>query len=497
MSLYIDAADGSLTEEKVNTYVTTQPIDDPSTEEGKGTKGLTALALAARNGHTEVVKLLLGKGAEVDGPSTQNRTPLWVMTARKIMAAQEKGDSRAEIVKILLEHKANVKHSDPGLRGLTPLENELKVNRDLKVIRLLVQNGGMTDAAKSLAHDLNRTDIYESMGINQPNSKLREFVASTISALLLFILAWANIAASVYDMFKISGRRDENMARIMEPEGREPTAEELKASIKKYVDDNQLNKFFEKDSGFFDRIVSKAIDLRNDDGTALSEGDNTDKLTKLALYQPIIYCDDSSSMGPTSTQKENRIEDQRNLVQRIASICTKIVPDDLGVHLRFINTELQSADDLKMDRVQELMRDVNPNGSTQLGTRLQDRILQPLFYDKVHDLKRPLFISIITDGVPKGGEEKPDTLKDKIKACQEHLLKEGLSPRSVVFQVSQIGSDPNSKDFLQKLKAENIENVYITTQQLDSKFRDLQNNERDLEAWLFETLVGPILGVES
>lgn len=42
---------------------------------------------------------------------------------------------------------------------------------------------------------------------------------------------------------------------------------------------------------------------------------------------------------------------------------------------------------------------------------------------------------------------------------------------AVVFQISQIGSDPSSKEFLQKLKDQNLENVYITSRKLDSPTR--------------------------
>ncbi|KAI2635881.1 hypothetical protein GGS26DRAFT_581507 [Hypomontagnella submonticulosa] len=501
MSFYRDAADGTLTSESLDGYLQNHNINDPSTESGNGTKGLTALALAARNGHIDVVRLLLDKGAEVDGRSTQNRTPLWVMTTRS------RGGNRAEIVELLLEHKAAVKHSDPKLQGgSTPLENELRLEKDPKVVRILVQNGGITDAAKDLASGLNRPEIDDAMELNQETSNLRETFATIISALILFILAWANIAGRVFNIFQISGSNDDNLARMIEAGGPEPTKDEFRASIMKYVNDNKLNKFFDKDSDeFFDKIIDKAVDLRNDDDTILGEGNNTDRLLKFTLYQSIIYCDDSGSMAPTfNAQKEDRIVDQRNLVQRISSICTKIVPDDLGVHLRFINHELDDCNDLKMEKIQEIMEKVNPNGPTELGTHLHERILEPLLYtqysDTVQNLKRPLFISIITDGVPKGPDgspEEPDTLKKEIKRCQQYLLEKGLPPRSVVFQISQIGSDPDSKDFLQKLKADNMENVYITSQQLDSKYRDLKDNERDLEAWLFETLVEPIVGVDS
>lgn len=137
---------------------------------------------------------------------------------------------------------------------------------------------------------------------------------------------------------------------------------------------------------------------------------------------------------------ENRIGDQRDLVRRVASICTRIVPDELGVHLRFINNEPDNSDNLRIDEIQNIMDQVRPLGCTEIGTQLRNRILQPLLYSRynenVKNLKRPLFISIITDGIPFGGSRSPETrntLRDEIKKCQEYLLENGLPSRSKLF----------------------------------------------------------------
>ncbi|XXH01844.1 hypothetical protein Hte_008206 [Hypoxylon texense] len=147
------------------------------------------------------------------------------------------------------------------------------------------------------------------------------------------------------------------------------------------------------------------------------------------------------------------------------------------------------------------MSQVKATGCTEIGTNLRERILKPLLYmqynERVKKMKRPLFVSIITDGIPYGRGEKRYTLRDEIIKCQDYLRENGLPLRSVVFQISQIGSDPDSKDFLQELKEEDLENVYITAQQLDAKYRELRENERDLESWLFQTLLEPILDTKS
>ncbi|KAI1076033.1 hypothetical protein F5B20DRAFT_338770 [Whalleya microplaca] len=506
MSLHSDAANGVLTTTALNEYLKTHKIDEPSAETGNGTIGLTPLSLAVRNGHAEVARLLLDNGAEVDALSSQRRTPLWIVTSRG------RGDNRAEMVDILLKHRANAKYSDSALQGgSTPLENELKQRRDPEVIQLLVHHDGKTDAATRLAAELRSPEVDDAMKSTQQRSRFRDAIVGLIAALILFILAWANnaaltrIADRVFKKFQISGNTDSPMGKKIAAEIPEPkTKEEFKKSIDDFVAKHKLGKFFKSDSKpLLDKITSKALDLQNDDSSVLGQSGNTENLVKFALYQPIIYCDDSGSMTKNS-RGEDRMANQRDLVERIGAICTKIVPDNLGVHLRFINYEPYHANDLGMIDIRNLISQVEPSGFTEIGTHLRQRILEPFLYnqwnDTVKNMKRPLFVSIITDGIPggpRGSPEQENTLRDEIIKCQNYLLENSLPLRAVVFQISQIGSDPSSKIFLQKLKDENLENVYITSQQLDSKFRELKDNERNLEAWLFQTLLEPILDTGS
>ncbi|KAI1207624.1 uncharacterized protein F4807DRAFT_172619 [Annulohypoxylon truncatum] len=479
MTLHNDAATGALTKTALDNYLITQKIDERSTEKGNGTIGLTPLALAARNGHADIVKLLLDNGAEVDAFSSYLRTPLWIVTS------QDQGDNRVEIVSILLKHGADAKYSCPNLHnGSTPLENELGQGKEPGVIQLLVQHEGTTEKALELAIQLDYPEIDDAMRISERrNNSFRDFIVSLITALILFILSWLNssalmgVANSVFNKFQISGNRTSAMAKKIEAEIPQPkTKEEFQKSIGDFVENHGLGKFFSKgNEQLLEDITSKAVDLQNDETTVLGQPENTENLVKFALYQPVIYCDDSGSMNPRNNpQGEDRMEDQRQLVGRIAAICTKIVPDELGVHLRFINSEPPHTNDLSADSIKDIMAQVKPSGYTEIGTRLRERILNPLLYsqynDEVKNMRRPILISIITDGVPYGGrasQEKLNTLQDEIMKCQDYLVAMDLPLRSVVFQISQIGSDPNSKDFLQKLKDQNLENVYITSRKLN------------------------------
>lgn len=115
MTLYSNAANGKLTPVTLTIYLQTCKIDDPGTERGNVTFGLTPLALAACNGHVDAVLLLLDNDAKADALSSQNHTHLWLVAARR------RGVGRAEIVELLLRKGADAKFCHPALKsGSTP-----------------------------------------------------------------------------------------------------------------------------------------------------------------------------------------------------------------------------------------------------------------------------------------------------------------------------------------------------------------------------------------
>ncbi|KAH7304131.1 ankyrin repeat protein [Stachybotrys elegans] len=501
MSLYRDAAAGTLNEVTLNDYLKACGINEQSKQRGGGTFGFTPLALAARNGHAAAVSLLLSHGAHADGLSSSNRTPLWLVTARG------QGDNRANIVDLLLKHGADPKYSHPELQGgSTPLENELKQLKDLHVVRLLVDKKGVTQKATELAAELGDSNINDVMQSTEERTKSRDNAVNLIFGFIQWgintagVLGVNGIVNRAVKSFQFTRNRENAIGKRIAEEIPAPRSkEDFQKSAQAFIEKHKLNKFFPpSDSALLDKLISKALDIQNDDTSPMGQSANTEELVKFSLYQTILYCDDSASMSPASNDKrENRISDQRDLVRRITKICTELSPEDCFVHLRFINTDLPNLDNLRTVDISNRMRLVRPNTFTEIGTNLRKKILEPFVYNTT--MKRPLFISIITDGVPSGGEGSPEhrnTLRDEILNCQDFLLTHGLPPRAVVFQISQIGSDEKSKEFLQTLTTDpNLRGVYITTQQLDSKFRELRGNEWDLESWLFRLLLSPVLGI--
>jgi hypothetical protein len=150
-------------------------------------------------------------------------------------------------------------------------------------------------------------------------------------------------------------------------------------------------------------------------------------------------------------QSEGRDESQRQLVKRITRITTYIVPDDDGVELRFINSS-DGGSKLRADQVEAIMNRVRPDGATELGTNLVNKILRPMVYDKLpgKQLRRPLIVSVLTDGRPGGSHnspERPDTFKKAIIECGQKLAKAGYEPEG---ESSSLITTTTSKSLLSR-----------------------------------------------
>jgi hypothetical protein len=128
---------------------------------------------------------------------------------------------------------------------------------------------------------------------------------------------------------------------------------------------------------------------------------------------------------------DGRFAAQTQLVKRIAQVATRLVPDEDGVHVEFLNGTLSGAR-LREDGVRDLMATHRvPKGTTKLGQKLKTKVLQPMVYDRLdaRELKRPLLISIITDGAPEGPGECLTTFRDALVECKRRLVAAGLDPR--------------------------------------------------------------------
>ena len=257
---------------------------------------------------------------------------------------------------------------------------------------------------------------------------------------------------------------------------------------------HNLEKFFPRDSPFIETVVEKAVDLDRAPGNLV----NVKDLAHLAFYQPVLYCgkfishpsrllysqlaDDSGSM-----KRENRSKHLDGLSQRITSITTRVVPDDEGIELRFINQSTTAAmSKPTSEEVSQIIQQTPFLGWTEIGLNLRKKVLEDIVYKPLREnnLKRPVLVSIITDGHPQGirkSRERRSTLKEAILECGKVLEKYGykrdgellshiilyplLTKIVVRFQISQIGNDQEAEGFLNDLRddSELDDVLYITS----------------------------------
>ena len=131
---------------------------------------------------------------------------------------------------------------------------------------------------------------------------------------------------------------------------------------------------------------------------------------------------------------EKRWENQKALALRIARTMTRILPDGEGVALRFINQTTNESPSLDLEGIGRALDLAHPKGDTPIGTTLRERILKSLVFDPlaVGTLKRPLLVSVLTDGGPM--PEATGTLASVIIECGNKLESKGY-PRDCAFSL--------------------------------------------------------------
>ncbi|KAL7932153.1 hypothetical protein V8C35DRAFT_329153 [Trichoderma chlorosporum] len=271
------------------------------------------------------------------------------------------------------------------------------------------------------------------------------------------------------------------------------SAEDFKSKMDEKIQDMGLDKFFSKNGNFLQSVAEKAVSLKNNPDTNLGNSENIQKLITFSMYQPVIFLDDSGSMD-----EDGRFEKQADLVRRVTRIASYLVPEDLGVAVYFINSDTPPNNKLREDGVVKLISRLVPDGATELGYNLKRKILTPMLYDVVknnEELQRPLLITIITDGCPGGPMEEEGNFVNVLKECKTFLLQHDYPQTAIRFQISQIGSEDEVSEFFDSLKSDRQVRgmIYCTSDRLDDKYQEMQQNDKGLEEWLLTTLMEPII----
>ncbi|KAL3459399.1 hypothetical protein BJX64DRAFT_201609 [Aspergillus heterothallicus] len=148
---------------------------------------------------------------------------------------------------------------------------------------------------------------------------------------------------------------------------------ELKGQMHDIIKETNLERFFPEDNPFLERLVDQAVDLeQNDPSNSLTITD----LCRLALYQPVLYYDDSGSMN--TSQRKEHLEGPS---KQITSITTRVVPADEGIKLRLINAATtRGMSNPSLEAISGIMAGVRFDGWTQIGTKLKKKVLGEIVY---------------------------------------------------------------------------------------------------------------------
>ncbi|KAF2807333.1 uncharacterized protein BDZ99DRAFT_421356 [Mytilinidion resinicola] len=495
MSIFDDARRGALIGARLDNWLrpdySALNSQDPST-------GWTLLATAVVSGIPNQVEQLLKRGAKANLRCRNGETPLLLAAWKTLM-------ERPLIVQMLLSYvpKKSIDHTCDLAENNTPLMWAIE-RLDVDSVRLLAKAGARLHIKNDDGFDA--VEVAKNTGKHSVRNALypekeQSYLARLASNVITFgrhVVSWVDNKFNGF-MGKVFGFKGEHHKSAEKPAPEEPTPQEFIKHVDTYVKDTPaLEAFFKDNKEFMQDIAKKAVDLANDPTTDLGSPEVLPKTIKVTMHQQVIYCDDSSSMVNAKGTAEKRWENQKSLALRIARTMTRILPDREGVALRFINQTTNESPSLDLEGIGRALDLADPKGNTPIGTTLRERILKPLVFNPlaVGKLKRPLLVSVLTDGGPT--PEAPGTLASVIVECGNDLERKGYPRDCVKFLIGQVGSSKEAVEFLDTLRDNPaIASVsHIFAGRMDDKFKSFRD-ERSLDRWLVETLFKPLAAAEA
>ncbi|KAI0099183.1 hypothetical protein GGR51DRAFT_565000 [Nemania sp. FL0031] len=493
--------------------------------------GLTPLAKALLSGNAKTVALLLQNQADPDKKTKDGRTPMYL--------AADAPRERRRMIQLLLDKNPST-FDDEGpdfVQNNTPLMAAVKRD-DPEAVKLLVERGASKEKRNSAGKTPN--DLVDE---SKPNSaKVKEALkivpSKGVGGLMTYIKSWVlpvlayfNIFGPLADIFNAASRTYLGIADpgplpgedVSEP----TTVEDFKNNLNNMVQRGGLEKFFPPGDPYVQQVAEKAAGLKNDPNNRLNSPAQIDALAKLALYQPVLYCDDSGSMwnednGP-GTKKGDRWISQIALVKKMTDITTRAVPNNRGCHLRFINRDSPNSNNLDEAAIGKILETYGRGtGWTPIGTKLREHVLDQLVYKDLNDnvlIKRPILVMTITDGFPTQERAMPGVApgvedvnqnqdafryRKEIRNCMKMLEDKGYKPETVRFSISRIGNITDPEDsqevtkFWDDLQSDDkvSDVLYLTEDILDEKYQT-KTDQKELEIWLLTTLLSPLQSLLS
>jgi hypothetical protein len=214
-------------------------------------------------------------------------------------------------------------------------------------------------------------------------------------------------------------------------------------------------------------------------------------LAQLALYDIVIYADDSGSM--VFEERGERIDDLKLILGRVAEVATLF--DDDGILVRFMNNNVEGNGIRDANAATNLVSQVQFNGMTPLGTNLDTKVIRPFLMSGIQkrDLQKPILVIVISDGEPVG--EPHGTVKRVIQQAKQAAAMSPYGPGAISFEFAQVGKDQKAQRFLGELDNDiEIGNVVDATSYFELEAEEYSRKGVTLtpELWLVKLMVGAI-----
>ncbi|WIA39813.1 hypothetical protein OEZ86_005866 [Tetradesmus obliquus] len=213
-------------------------------------------------------------------------------------------------------------------------------------------------------------------------------------------------------------------------------------------------------------------------------------LASLALYDVILFADDSGSMA--FEENGERIDDLKLIGSKVAEIATLF--DDDGILVRFMNSPTEGNGVRSAADVNALLAGVQYAGLTPLATALQSKVLAPIVFSLAGSgqLAKPVLVLTITDGEPT--DNPRDLVVQVIKDARNRLAAQ-YGPKAVAFEFAQVGKDTRAQAFLGQLdKHPAVGGSIDCTSYFEMEQAEYQKRGINLspELWLVKMMVGSI-----
>ncbi|CAI6341131.1 unnamed protein product [Periconia digitata] len=271
------------------------------------------------------------------------------------------------------------------------------------------------------------------------------------------------------------------------------------------IQEKKLQGFYPPNSPVIDQIAQRAPALINQviqRWRIVKEVAND--IVKLALYDIVIFIDDSGSMA--FEESGERIKDLRLILERVAFAATLFDTD--GISLRFMNTDLSQMRDpqgrplqdgvASEQQIEQIMRGVQFKGLTPMGTSLRRKVIDEIVLSRAQSqqLKKPVLVISVTDGQPAGEPQNAvfDTIKYAVDTLQRYPQ---YGSGGIAFEFAQVGNDELAKKFLGKLDEDPaIGNLVDCTSNFENEQDEMSraNPPVDLtpDLWIVKLLLGAI-----